>query len=267
MTESPYHPPNNPEVTPPQLPPPLPALPNTPWNGWWTLLWAVVIFFVWQLVVSIGLIIAAFQRNFFNDVSDADSIESDLLALAFDGDVAGSVTFISIFLVCPLCWMIGKIRTGYTGWEYLGNDKVKWWHWPFWAAITVACSIIFGLIAPSLGIDGPDDSMVTMARTTQFPILLYLGVGIGAPFVEEFMFRGALWRGWRASKLGLWGTLGLTSFLWAILHVQYPFVIIAYIFCLGLILGLAREKTGNLWIPVWMHAVNNGIATFEMLRL
>jgi hypothetical protein len=109
--------------------------------------------------------------------------------------------------------------------------------------------------------------MVTMANTTQFPILLFLGVAIGAPLVEEFMFRGALWRGWRASKLGLWGTLVLTSFFWAILHLQYPPVIIAYIFCLGLILGLAREKTGNLWVPVWMHAVNNGIATFEMLRL
>ena len=162
--------------------------------------------------------------------------------------------------------MVGKIRPNYTGWEYLGNHPVKWWHWPFWAAITIACSLLFGLLAPFLGIDGPDESMVTMANTTQFPILLFLGVAIGAPLVEEFMFRGALWRGWRASKLGLRGTLVLTSFFWAILHLQYPLVIIAYIFCLGLILGLAREKTGNLWVPVWMHAVNNGIATFEMLR-
>ena len=65
--------------------------------------------------------------------------------------------------------------------------------------------LLFGLLAPFLGIDGPDESMVTMANTTQFPILLFLGVAIGAPLVEEFMFRGALWRGWRASKLGLRG--------------------------------------------------------------
>ena len=262
MTEDPYHPP-----TPVVTPPPLSGATKTPWNGWWTLLWAVVIFFAWQFVVSIGILVVAFHRGLFNNMKNSGATDSDLLALALDGDIAGTVAFISIFFVCPLCWTVGKIRPNYTGWEYLGNNRVKWWQWPFWAAITIACSLLFGLLAPFLGIDGPDESMVTMANTTQFPILLFLGLAIGAPLVEEFMFRGALWRGWRASKLGLRGTLVLTSFFWAILHLQYPPVIIAYIFCLGLILGLAREKTGNLWVPVWMHAVNNGIATFEMLRL
>jgi membrane protease YdiL (CAAX protease family) len=261
MKEDPYLPAKTSLGTPPPLPRPI----KTPWNAWWTLLWAVAIFFAWQFVVSIGIIVAAFHRGLFDNMNNSGTVDSDLLAL--DGDIAGTVDFISIFFVCPLCWMVGKIRLNYTGWEYLGNARVKWWQWPFWAALIIACSLLFGLLAPFLGIDGPDESMVTMANTTQFPILLFLGVAIGAPLVEEFMFRGAIWRGWRASKLGLWGTLGLTSFFWAILHLQYPPVIIAYIFCLGLILGLAREKTGNLWIPVWMHAVNNGIATFEMLRL
>ena len=262
MTEDPYQPP-----TPVVTPPPLPEATKTPWNGWWTLLWAVVIFLIWQFVVSIGIIVAAFHRGLFDNMNNTGAVDSDLLALALDGDIAGAVAFFSIFFVCPLCWMLGKIRPNYTGWEYLGNHPVKWWHWPFWAAITIACSLLFGLLAPFLGVDGTDDSMMIMANTTQFPILLFLGVAIGAPLVEEFMFRGVIWRGWRASKLGLLGTLGLTSFFWAILHLQYPPVTIAYIFCLGLILGLAREKTGNLWIPVWMHAVNNGIATFEMLQL
>ena len=244
MKEDPY-----PSATSIVTPPPLPEVTKTPWNGWWTLLWAVVIFFAWQFVVSIGILVAAFQRGLFNNMGNPEATDGDLLALALDGDIAGTVAFISIFFVCPLCWMVGKFRPNYTGWGYLGNNRVKWWQWPFWAAITIACSLLFGLFAPFLGIDGPDESMVTMANTTQFPILLFLGVAIGAPLVEEFMFRGALWRGWRASKLGLRGTLILTSFFWAILHLQYPLVIIAYIFCLGLILGLAREKTGNLWAP------------------
>ena len=267
MTENPYPPPSTPAVTPPPLPQSPPEIPRTPWNGWWTLLWAVVIFFVWQFVVSAGLLVVAFQQEVFRDLSDPKELEKEILALAFDGDITGTLTLISIFFVCPLCWMVGKIRTGFTGWEYLGIARVKWWYWPFWAAVTMACSLLFGLLAPYLGVDGPDDSMVKMAQSTQFPILLFLGVAIGAPLVEEFMFRGAVWRGWRASKLGLWGTLILTSFFWAVLHVQYPTVIIAYIFCLGIILGIAREKTGNLWVPVWMHAVNNSIATIEMLQL
>lgn len=217
--------------------------------------------------MTIGIIIAALQTSIFNDGTDPLATSRKLLALATDGDVIGLIAFSTIFFICPACWLIGALRPRYSGWEYLGNSNVKWWHWPTWGAAIIAVNALFGLIAPSLGIDGPDGSMLQMASSTDVPLFLYLGVGIGAPLVEEFMFRGALWRGWRASPLGLWGTLLLTSFLWAILHVQYPAVIIAYIFCLGLLLGYAREKSGSLWIPVGMHALNNGLATIEMLKL
>ena len=121
MTEDPYHPP-----TPVVTPPPLPGATKTPWNGWWTLLWAVVIFFAWQFVVSIGILVAAFQRGLFNNMGNPEATAGDLLTLALDGDIAGTVAFISIFFVCPLCWTVGKIRPNYTGWEYLGNNRVKW---------------------------------------------------------------------------------------------------------------------------------------------
>ena len=39
-----------------------------------------------------------------------------------------------------------------------------------------------------------------------------------------------------------------------------------YLFFFGIVLGLAREWTGNIWVPVWMHCVNNVLATWEMLR-
>jgi hypothetical protein len=126
MKEDPY-----PSATSIVTPPPLPEVTKTPWNGWWTLLWAVVIFFAWQFVVSIGILVAAFQRGLFNNMGNPEATDGDLLALALDGDIAGTVAFISIFFVCPLCWMVGKFRPNYTGWGYLGNNRVKWWQWPF----------------------------------------------------------------------------------------------------------------------------------------
>lgn len=262
MSDNPYTPPL---ASPPPLPTFPPPLSKTPWNGWWTLLWAVILFLASQLIMTIGISIAMF----IDGIPDLDpkKIEASLLALSTDGDVLGLISFVTIFFICPACWFIGKARPGWSGWDYLGNTKTKWWHWPVWGAATIACSFIFGFIGPHLGIDGPDKSMVAMGQSTQYPILLYLGVAIGAPLVEEFIFRGAVWRGWCASRLALPGTLLLTSAFWAILHLQYPPVIIAYIFCLGLVLGLAREKTGNLWVPVWMHALNNGLATHDMLNL
>jgi len=263
MQENPYLPP---EALPPPLPPPLPAL-KTPWNGWWTLLWAIILFLGWQIVMTIGIFIAAFSNGTFNSLSDPEKLTEEILALSTDGDVIGLIAFSTIFFVCPACWFIGKLRPGWSGWSYLGNARAKWWHWPVWGAATIACSVVFGFLGPYLGVDGPDESMVKMGQSTQVPLFLILGVAIGAPLVEEFMFRGVLWRGWRESRLGLIGTLTVTSAFWAVLHVQYPAVIITYIFCLGLVLGLAREKTGSLWVPVWMHALNNGLATFSILNL
>jgi len=247
-----------PVATPSSFPP----LERVPWNGWWTLLWAVLLFFLWQMVMGVGLVVAGIQQGAFQG-----DIEKNIMALASDGDVVGLTAFVAIFFVCPFCWFLGQLRPGFTGWSYLGNLRVTWWHWPLWGVATIACSIAFDLLSPSVGVDGPDESMVAMGQSTEVPVLLYLGVGIGAPLVEEFVFRGVLWRGWRASALGLGGTLVLTSFLWAVLHVQYPTVIICYIFVLGLVLGWAREVTGNLWVPVGMHALNNGLATLHMLSL
>lgn len=264
--ENPYQPPQIPQ-TPESSPPPLPAAVKAPWNGWWTLLWVVLLIVAWQILAGIGIIIAAAQRGIFQDLSDSDRVEEALLELALDGDIAGLLTFVTIFLVCPLCWLLGQVRPGFTGWEYLGKERPKWWHWFVWSAAVLGINALFTLIAPHLGVHGTDESMVKMGTSTQYPILLYLGVAVGAPFVEEFIFRGTIWRGWRASKLGLRGALVATSLCWAVLHVQYPVAIIAYIFFFGLVLGLAREKTGNIWVPVWMHALNNGLATYEMLKL
>ena len=260
MPDDPYHPPST-------EPPALPTKEKTAWNAWWTLLWGVLLFGVWQAVLTVGLIIALVVNGLIGRGSQFNDILIAAENLSMDGDVVGALAFSTIFFVCPLCWLIGHLRKGWTGWEYLGQAKVKWWQWPLWGAVTLACTFTFSLLAPSLGIEGPDPSMMQMGSTTQFPILLYLGVGIGAPLIEEFMFRGILFRGWRESRLGLWGTLLLTSLLWAVPHVQYPAVTIAYIFTLGIVLGIAREKTGNLWIPIWMHALNNGLATLSMLNL
>jgi uncharacterized protein len=263
MPDNPYHPPVAEPATA-TLPPPIPLEEKTAWNAWWTWLWAITLFALWQLILSVGLIIALFATG---AVSEEEEIMDAVMSISMDGDIVGVLAFSTIFFICPLCWLIGHLRKGWNGWEYLGRAKVRWWQWPLWGAITIACSILFSIIAPHLGITGPDPSMTQRAESTQFPILLYLGVGIAAPLVEEFMFRGVLYRGWRESRLGLWGTILLTSLCWAALHVQYPLVTIGYIFTLGIVLGIAREKTGSLWVPVWMHALNNGLATLTMLGL
>jgi membrane protease YdiL (CAAX protease family) len=89
-----------------------------------------------------------------------------------------------------------------------------------------------------------------------------LGLGLVivllAPFVEEMIFRGYLFKAWRYSRLGLSGTLILTSLLFVALHWgQYHWIHVVFLFSLSVILGLAREYTGSLWVPIILHGANN----------
>ena len=72
-----------------------------------------------------------------------------------------------------------------------------------------------------------------------------------------------LFAGWSESKLGVGGAIVLTSFLWAAIHLQYDLYHIAMIFLFGIVLGVARHRTGSLIVPIVLHGAMNLIATIE----
>jgi membrane protease YdiL (CAAX protease family) len=56
----------------------------------------------------------------------------------------------------------------------------------------------------------------------------------------------------------------LCSLVWAVVHLQYDVYGIVTIFAGGILLGLAREKTGSITVPMAMHAVWSLVATLEV---
>lgn len=101
---------------------------------------------------------------------------------------------------------------------------------------------------------------ISSIKDTQHLGLFFVMVFL-APVVEELVFRGYFFQAWRNSWLGLWGTIIVTSVLFTLVHMgQYPLLVLAMLFCFSVLLGLAREKTGSVYVPMAMHAVNNLIA-------
>lgn len=89
-----------------------------------------------------------------------------------------------------------------------------------------------------------------------------------APVLEELLFRGYLFKAWRYSRLGLTGTLLLTSALFVGFHWgQYHWMLLAFLFMFSVILGLSREKTGSVWAPVILHGVNNFLSGIFVVYL
>lgn len=87
-------------------------------------------------------------------------------------------------------------------------------------------------------------------------ILLLITGGLFAPFGEEFFFRGFLFNAAKR-RMGLWPGIMLSAAIFALIHGG-PLLILA-IFPVGIILALAYEKTGSLWVPIFMHITFNSM--------
>jgi len=77
---------------------------------------------------------------------------------------------------------------------------------------------------------------------------------IGAPFFEEFIFRGFIYDTLK-KKWGILTGIFVTSLLFSLFHMN--FLQFFYIFGLGTALALVYEATSNLWYPIMLHALNN----------
>lgn len=95
--------------------------------------------------------------------------------------------------------------------------------------------------------------------------LTFISLVILPPITEEIMMRGFLYSSLRKA-LPLISAAIMTSFLFAIAHLQLgagaaPLYIAAIdTFILSLFLIYLREKTGNLWAGIALHASKNFIA-------
>ncbi|MGH7157694.1 MAG: lysostaphin resistance A-like protein [Candidatus Saccharimonadales bacterium] len=94
--------------------------------------------------------------------------------------------------------------------------------------------------------------------------LVFLSLVIIPPIVEETLFRGFLYGGLR-SKMTMWWAAGLTSVMFAVLHLfasSEGLLWIAAIdtFILSIVLCYVRERTGALWAAIGIHAIKNSLA-------
>jgi membrane protease YdiL (CAAX protease family) len=94
-------------------------------------------------------------------------------------------------------------------------------------------------------------------------LVLLIGGCIAAPIMEEFVFRGFMFRGWSESFLGPIGAIVLTSAIWAAYHTQYDWSQRSWIFLAGLALCTFRWRTNSTWLTVILHSANNIFAFFS----
>lgn len=87
-------------------------------------------------------------------------------------------------------------------------------------------------------------------------LMLFFTAGISAGFVEEFLFRGILFR-WIEEFGGSWAALFITSALFGLAHIGNDNATWFSSFTIaveaGLMLGGAYMLTRSLWVPIGIH--------------
>jgi hypothetical protein len=84
------------------------------------------------------------------------------------------------------------------------------------------------------------------------------------PIVEEFFFRGVFLGVVRRRFGDIAGVL-LPALMFGAIHVQYDWRGMLFVFLDGLIFGVARVRTGSVFVPMLLHVLGNSYAVWERL--
>ena len=110
----------------------------------------------------------------------------------------------------------------------------------------------------------PNEFMALMLAKPHW--LMLVATIVLAPLMEEALFRGYLFRAIDNTWLGATGAILLTSIVFTLVHAaQYNLYGMLQIFSLALLLGVARQRTDSLLVPMLIHATQNTLANLVPL--
>ena len=231
-----------------------------PWGFWATLGFSAVIFALFSalqvLVATAFVSLAKTQHPELDLEVYAKSLPSNGLCIAIMAIVSG--------LICiPLTLWFAKLRKNISVKNYIGFREPLTKEWVKWLLILGAFLFLSDGVTFLLQRPIVPSFMIEAYKTGSFLPALLFAIIIVAPIFEEIFFRGFLFEGIRYSRLGPIGAIGITSLIWAVIHLQYDIYGITTVFALGLLFGIARLKTDSIHLLMVMHSVTSLVATVE----
>jgi|SRR5579884_1321907 len=245
--------------------PPVPlevAAPKLPWNAFWGIVFAVIAFYVSQLIAGILLSLYPALRHW------SGSQATDWL----NNSVAAQFLFVLIAEVLVVAAVYLFLRRHRTGFASIGLKKPRLSD-PAWGLAAVPAYFVLYLLTvgvvshyvPGLNINQQQQIGFNNVHGTGPLALTFISLVILPPIAEEIMMRGFVYTTLKRA-LRLWPAVILTSLIFAVAHLPEggssgPLYIAALdTFVLSLVLIYLREKTGNLWASITLHALKNAVA-------
>ena len=231
-----------------------------PWGFWVTLGFSAIVFafffaLPFLIMIAVLFLVRASHRELDLGVY-ARSLSSNGFFIAITEIVSG-------LLCAPLTLLFARLRKNILVKDYIGFRKPSKREWAQWLLILAAFLFLSDMVSLLLGKPIVPPFMVDAYKTAFFLPALLFAIIVVAPIFEEILWRGFLFQGVRYSRLGPMGAIGITSFFWAIIHLQYDIYGIATVFVMGLLLGSVRLKTDSIYLVMVMHSLGSLVATVE----
>ena len=241
---------------------PQPTIPRNPiWGAWPTVgLGAaiLVIYAIAQGAVAVIILVIVFAAN-------PGLVTFDMTEIPSVGLIIALSTFVSSIAGCGFIALCIKARRGASIGNYLGLQPITVKTILILLAVALGFSVIESVISYYADIS-TSDIFISAYQTSAWPPLFWLAIVLFAPLFEEVFFRGFLFVGLQRSRIGIIGTILVTSLIWTSLHaVQYDLFGLAVVFVMGIVLGLVRYRTGSLWSTLLMHAFWNLLAMIALV--
>ncbi len=238
----------------------------TPWGLWPTLLLTVVLIAAASTTEIITAIIYTLHQYPITEAGTdvMTHFKKSFAQINPSGDLLSISLTLRSVLGLSLIALFCKLRRGLPLTHYLALRPI--------ATRTVFISILvllsYMLLTETIyymaGRDPIGDFMRDTYTSTRNLPFLWFTIILTAPIFEEVLFRGFVYAGLRQSWLGHSGTILVTATCFAIVHLQYAIPEMFVVFGLGLILGIARWRSGSVLLPIALHSMNNLAATLQI---
>ena len=201
---------------------------------------------------------------------DMTAINTTILATS----TSAMVYIIAIICVIAVPWWLWRRKT--TAKELGITGLPSWWDiliTPLaYVVYAIVSAIIVSIVVATTSLNLEQNQALpftqSMLSTDWHYLLACLTLVVMAPVAEELLFRGYLY-GKLRTVAPVWLSVLVASIVFGLAHlwtgeVNAPlqWAVALDTFALSLVMCIAREYTGAIWVPICMHMVKNGLAFY-----
>jgi membrane protease YdiL (CAAX protease family) len=221
----------------------------------------------WSLPQALYVFVAGIFGAFLTTAAVLIFMGPELNVVAFTASFAGQAGGNLIAM-----WILSTTRgTGNFRRDFgLAIEIKHWWGIPAGFALQIAVILVTAPLLELLFPDGaPQQEVAALTEDTTTLIerlLIVVMVGVAAPVVEEMLFRGMLLSRLVRSMPPMWAVV-VQAAVFAVIHLLDPSAVAALpgLMIIGFVLGYAAIRTGNLSLPIMLHAGVNLTAAIGLM--